>query len=127
MKRIVGETFRRRYSHFGRHAGCNFTRQQCEIQARVFRRANKQSSETVGERLRGLFFWQRAICNPAAVPGEIVAARAGYRVGSRGEPGVTGSIAAGSARRVARLPTFRHVPGRDEVYDGLPKAVAGED
>jgi len=74
----------------------------------------------------------RAICNPAAVPGEVVAARAGYRVGSRGEPGVTGSIAAGSAaeppKRVARrVPTFRSVPGRDEVYDGLPKAVAGED
>jgi hypothetical protein len=69
----------------------------------------------------------RAICNPAAVPGEVVAARAGYRVGSRLEPGVTGSIATGSARKVARVPTFRTVPGRDEVYDGLPKAVAGED
>jgi hypothetical protein len=69
----------------------------------------------------------RAICNPAAVPGEVVAARAGYRVGSRGEPGVTGSVAAGPARKLARMPTFRSVPGRDEVYDGLLKAVAGED
>jgi hypothetical protein len=72
----------------------------------------------------------RAICNPAAVPGEVVAARAGYRVGSRGEPGVTGSItgAAEPPKKVARrVPTFRSVPGRDEVYDGLPKAVAGED
>jgi hypothetical protein len=74
----------------------------------------------------------RAICNPAAVSGEAVAARAGYRIGSRGEPGVTGSIATGGAaelpRKVARrVPTFRSVPGRDEVYDGLPKAVAGED
>jgi hypothetical protein len=74
----------------------------------------------------------RPICNPAAVPGEVVAARAGYRVGSRGEPGVTGSIATGAAaeppRKIARrVPTFRSVPGRDEVYDGLPKAVAGED
>jgi hypothetical protein len=69
----------------------------------------------------------RAICNPAAVPGEVVAARAGYRLGSRGEPGFTGSITTGSAKKVARVPTFRTVPGRDEVYDGLPKAVAGED
>jgi hypothetical protein len=71
----------------------------------------------------------RAICNPAAVPGEVVAARAGYRVGDRSEPGVTGSIARSPApaRKVARARTFRTVPGRDEVYDGLPAAVAGED
>jgi hypothetical protein len=62
----------------------------------------------------------RQICNPAAVPGDLVAARAGYRF-ARGEPAVTGSI-----RRV-RTTTFRKPPGRDEVYDGLPRAVAGED
>jgi hypothetical protein len=61
------------------------------------------------------------------VPGEVVAARAGYRVGNRGEPAVTGSIATSPARKVARARTFRSVPGRDEVYDGLPAAVAGED
>lgn len=74
----------------------------------------------------------RAICNPAAVPGEVVAARAGYRIGNRSEPGVTGSIAASAAaeppkKAARRVPTFRSVPGRDEVYDGLPNAVAGED
>jgi len=69
----------------------------------------------------------RAICNPAAVAGEVVAARAGYRIGSRGDTGITGSIATAATKRVARVPTFRSVPGRDEVYDGLPKAVAGED
>jgi hypothetical protein len=74
----------------------------------------------------------RAICNPAAVAGEVVAARAGYRIGGRGEPGVTGSIPASAAseppRKVSRrVPTFRAVPGRDEVYDGLPRAVAGQD
>ena len=45
----------------------------------------------------------------------------GYRF-ARGEPAVTGSI-----KRAARLPTFRKPPGRDEVYDGLPRAVPGED
>jgi hypothetical protein len=74
----------------------------------------------------------RVVCNPAAVPGDVVAARAGYRVGSRAEPGVTGSIGPGPAtstpvKKIARLPTFHKMPGRDEVYDGLPKAVAGED
>ena len=62
----------------------------------------------------------RQICNPAAVAGDVVAARAGYRF-ARGEPGMTGSI-----RRV-RTTTFRKPVGRDEVYDGLPRAVAGED
>ncbi|TMJ04957.1 MAG: extensin [Alphaproteobacteria bacterium] len=61
----------------------------------------------------------RQVCNPAAVPGDVVAARAGYRF-ARGEPGVTGSV-----RRV-RTTTFRRPPGRDEVY-GLPRAVPGED
>jgi hypothetical protein len=55
------------------------------------------------------------------VPGDVVAARAGYRF-ARTDPGVTGSI------KKARLrPTFRTPPGRDEVYDGLPRAVPGED
>ena len=52
-------------------------------------------------------------------PGDLVAARAGYRF-ARSEPGVTGSI-----KRSAQP----HLPhgrvGRDEVYDGLPRAVAG--
>src|SRR6185503_11128122 len=52
----------------------------------------------------------RQVCNPAPVPGDVVAARAGYRI-ARGEPAVTGSI------KRARLPSFRKPPGRDEVYD----------
>jgi hypothetical protein len=63
----------------------------------------------------------RQVCNPAAVPGDVVAARAGYRYGQRGEAGVTGSI------KPARTPSFRGIPGRDEVYDRLPRAVPGED
>jgi hypothetical protein len=62
----------------------------------------------------------RQICQPAAVPGDVVAARAGYRFGARNDPAVTGSI-----KRMARVP--RKIPGRDEVYDGLPSAVPGED
>ena len=59
------------------------------------------------------------ICQPAAVSGDLVAARAGYRF-ARGEPRCTGSI-----KRTQR--TFHRPVGRDEVYDGLPRAVAGED
>jgi hypothetical protein len=63
----------------------------------------------------------RVICQPAAVPGDVVAARAGYRF-ARGDPAVTGSI-----KKTRLRPTFRTPPGRDEVYDGLPRAIAGED
>ncbi len=66
----------------------------------------------------------RIICQPAAVSGDVVAARAGNRF-VRAEPAVTGSIPAAAPKQMR--PTFRKVPGRDEVYDGLPKAVAGED
>ncbi|MEA2871886.1 MAG: hypothetical protein QOH67_1862, partial [Hyphomicrobiales bacterium] len=62
----------------------------------------------------------RQVCNPAPVSGDVVAARAGYRF-ARGEPAVTGSI------KRARVSTFRRPLGRDEVYDGLPRAVPGED
>jgi len=61
----------------------------------------------------------RSICQPAAVSGDLIAARAGYRF-ARSDPGVTGSIK-------QTRPTFRTVRRRDEVYDGLPRAVAGED
>jgi hypothetical protein len=64
----------------------------------------------------------RSICNPAPVPGDVVAARAGYRVGARAEPAVTGSIP-----KSARKPAIHRMLGRDEVYDGLPNAVPGED
>jgi len=64
----------------------------------------------------------RVVCNPAAVPGDLVAARAGYRVGQRGDAGVTGSI-----KPAARAASFRSIPGRDEVYDRLPPAVPGQD
>jgi len=55
------------------------------------------------------------------VPGDVVAARAGYRL-ARGEPGITGSI-----KPAARKPKFFQPLGRDEVYDRLPRAVPGED
>jgi hypothetical protein len=64
---------------------------------------------------------RRQVCNPAAVPGDVVAARAGYRF-ARSEPGVTGSI-----KQPARKPAFFQPFGRDEVYDRLPRAVPGED
>jgi hypothetical protein len=64
----------------------------------------------------------RQVCNPAPLSGDLVAARAGYRFGSRGDPAVTGSV-----KRTARAPVFRSLRGRDEVYDGLSQAVAGED
>lgn len=67
----------------------------------------------------------RQVCNPAPIPGDQIAARAGYRMSSRAEPkpdeGITGSI------KKKRVPTFRTLLGRDEVYDKLPKAVPGED
>jgi hypothetical protein len=69
---------------------------------------------------------RRQVCNPTAVSGELVAARAGYRYGQRGEPGVTGSIKPETAK-VARKPSFFQPFGRDEVYDRLPRAVPGED
>src|ERR1043165_5216629 len=62
----------------------------------------------------------RQVCNPAAVPGDVVAARAGSRL-ARGGRGPRGSI-----KRVRTVP-FRKPVGRDEVYDGLPQAVPGED
>jgi hypothetical protein len=61
----------------------------------------------------------RVICQPAAVSGDLIAARAGYRF-ARNDPAITGSIK-------RKRPTFRTPVGRDEVYDGLPRAVAGED
>jgi hypothetical protein len=63
----------------------------------------------------------RVICQPAAVSGDLVAARAGYRFAHR-DPAITGSI-----KRARTRPTFHKRIGRDEVYDGLPRAVAGED
>jgi hypothetical protein len=64
----------------------------------------------------------RRICEPAAIPGEVAAARAGghfaaQRYGtSYADPGVTGSIAARSHRREAA-----------EDDDRRPNAVAGDD
>ncbi len=68
----------------------------------------------------------RHICEPAAVPGEVVAARvrARYAGKSRGEPLITGSI---SSYRPAR-PTSRHVPNEPGENDrNLPHAIPGED
>lgn len=67
----------------------------------------------------------RRICQPAAIPGEVVAGRArggsGY-AGGRGDPGITGSIAS------RRAPAGRrHPDARFEDDPGLPSAVPGED
>jgi hypothetical protein len=65
----------------------------------------------------------RRICQPAAIPGDVVAARArsgsGYAA-QRPDFGATGSIAA--RRRAARGPDSRFDEDRD-----LPRAVPGED
>ena len=63
----------------------------------------------------------RQVCNPAPIPGDVVASRAGSRF-ARSEPDVTGSV-----QKTVRKPGFFRMRGRDEVYDGLPRAVAGED
>jgi hypothetical protein len=68
----------------------------------------------------------RVICQPQAIPGDVVAARAGNRY-ARGEPGVTGSIRSEEPRKSARRASAFRMRGRDEVYDGLPNAVPGED
>jgi len=62
----------------------------------------------------------RRICEPAAIPGEVVAERARrhYAVQHRGEPDTTGSI----------KKTIRRALGYSgEADDGLPSAVPGED
>ena len=62
----------------------------------------------------------RHICEPAAVPGEVVAARArGRYAAQHGDPGVTGAIKAKPHRRA-----FGY-SGEDD--DSLPLAVPGED
>ena len=63
----------------------------------------------------------RQVCNPAPIPGDVVAGRAGPRF-ARGEPDVTGSV-----QKTVRKTSFFRMRGRDEVYDGLPRAVAGAD
>jgi hypothetical protein len=69
---------------------------------------------------------RRVICQPQAIPGDVVAARAGNRY-ARGEPGVTGSISSEQPKKTARKVSQFRMLGRDEVYDGLPAAVPGED
>ncbi len=69
----------------------------------------------------------RNACNPKAVPGEVVAARARTLLaGRRGDPGVTGSI----AQRRLPVPATRLAvePDDDEVEEEkLPHAKPGED
>ena len=62
----------------------------------------------------------RRICQPAAIPGEVVAERAQAQYASRhyGDPGTTGSI----AKRIKRALGYS---GEDD--DKLPLAVPGED
>ncbi|HWL03449.1 MAG TPA: extensin family protein [Xanthobacteraceae bacterium] len=67
----------------------------------------------------------RAACNPKAVDGEVVAARARAQYARRGgEPLVTGSI-----RSARPAPATRLSRGYadQEVYEGLISAIAGED
>lgn len=62
-------------------------------------------------------------CNPSAVSGDVVAARAGARYGARrGDPSVTGSI----AQRQALLKRLRLDPDAD-VLPALPMAEPGND
>ena len=68
----------------------------------------------------------RVICQPQAIPGDEVAARAGNRY-ARHDGGVTGSIKSDEPKRITRKASLFRMRGRDEVYDGLPNAVPGED
>jgi hypothetical protein len=63
---------------------------------------------------------KRRICEPAAIPGDVVAERARARYAAQhGDPGVTGSI---------RRKAYRHPLGYNEENDGrLPLAIPGED
>jgi hypothetical protein len=62
----------------------------------------------------------RVICEPAAMSGEVAAARAGGRYARSGEP--TGSIGADGQKSFFS----RYLPGRSGD-GGLPKALAGQD
>jgi len=65
------------------------------------------------------------VCRPSPVPGDVVAGRSPY---PRNDPNVTGSIkSAKPIARATRMPVKPLWRGRDEVYDGLPDAVPGED
>jgi hypothetical protein len=68
----------------------------------------------------------RVICQPQAIPGDVVAARAGHRY-ARGDTNVTGSIKSQESKQITRKASLFRMRGRDEVYDGLPNAVPGED
>jgi hypothetical protein len=69
---------------------------------------------------------RRIICEPAAIPGEVAAARAGGHYGSRwrpGEPLVTGSLGANRSSSI-----MRYLPDEPQgVNDRLPRAMAGQD
>ncbi len=70
----------------------------------------------------------RQVCEPAAIQGEVVAARArargGYAVGRRGDPGVTGSIAPRARAEIGRT---RHPAARFDDDRESQSAVPGED
>jgi len=63
----------------------------------------------------------RSICNPAAVPGELIAGRMGYPTTRTAD--VTGSVATRTARHPTLGPAAKHRPSEAR----LPTAVAGED
>jgi hypothetical protein len=73
----------------------------------------------------------RHICEPAAIPGEVVAERARARFAAQhySDPGVTGSLKTGSIRTGSiRTRALRHAhdySGEDD--QSLPDAVAGDD
>jgi hypothetical protein len=70
------------------------------------------------------------ICQPGAIPGEVVAARvrARYAGQSRGEPGITGSIGRHRTAKAVPRPDDRGHPDDRGIDDSaLPFAVPGED
>ena len=68
----------------------------------------------------------RRICEPAAVAGEVVAARARarYAGANRGDPGITGSIGSSRGTAASRYMSYDREEARAR---GLPHAVPGED
>jgi hypothetical protein len=70
----------------------------------------------------------RRICQPAAIPGEVVAAKARARyAGRKGEPSYTGSISSYMPRTQARRALSDATQDEDNDGRRLPKAVPGED
>jgi hypothetical protein len=65
----------------------------------------------------------RAICEPGAVPGEVVAARARGKFVGRGDPGVTGSIAS----KTSKSERSRWVPLEEAEDEDTAEAMEDDD